>query len=134
MNDPTVCADSRPSETGPYRVLVTGSRDAKNPEPINRVLAVYKARYNGRLELCAGGQRGVDSLAREWAIVNKVPFKAYPVDHDIDGPWPNAGPRRNKRMHDAFKPHEVVAFPGGRGTASMKGIAYRNQTRVTTVS
>ena len=28
-----------------------------------------------------------------------------------------AGPERNRRMLDTFKPDGVIAFPGGRGTA-----------------
>jgi hypothetical protein len=47
----------------------------------------------------------------------------FPVKHATDGPWPAAGPRRNRRMLVAFKPDVVLAFPGGAGTASCCAVA-----------
>lgn len=116
-----------------YRVLATGSRYAYRGRPILWVMNGYFNQYFGRLVVAAGGAPGVDTIVEQWAKDRGVPFKRYAVDHALDGPWPAAGPRRNKRMHDDFKPHEVVSFPGGRGTASMMRIARAAGTKVNEV-
>lgn len=116
-----------------FRVLATGSRYARHDGPIIRVMNQYYEYFGERLHVAAGGMTGVDSLVEQWAKNRGVRFRRYAVDHAIDGPWPGAGPRRNKRMHDDFQPHEVVAFPGGRGTGSMMAIARRAGTRVNEV-
>jgi hypothetical protein len=46
-----------------------------------------------------------------------VPEEPYPADWARDGR--GAGFLRNERMLAEAKPHLVVAFPGGRGTAHM---------------
>lgn len=117
-----------------YRIVATGSRYAKSDRPIHQFLFGYVVRYGSRLHVAAGGATGVDTLVEQWACRLGVRFKRYAVDHALDGPWPAAGPRRNRRMHDDFQPHEVVAFPGGRGTESMKAIARHAGTPVTEVS
>ncbi|TAJ89686.1 SLOG family protein [Reyranella sp.] len=116
-----------------YRVLATGSRLSVNSGPVDRVLGAYLEKHGLDLRLAAGGAPGIDTLVEEWALSMGVPFKRYAVDHNLDGPWPGAGPRRNQRMHDDFKPHEVAAFPGGKGTASMCRIAEQAGTLVTRV-
>lgn len=129
-SSPAVAAPFDPDE---YRVLATGSRHARHDGPIVRVMNGYFEKHGKHLTVAAGGMRGVDTLVEQWCEDRGVPFKRYPVDHAIDGPWPAAGPRRNKRMHDDFRPHEVVAFPGGSGTASMMAIARRAETPVNEV-
>ena len=114
-----------------YRVLVTGSRSTRNDAPVARTLTGYLDVYGGRLRVAAGGMTGVDTLAENCCKQLGIPFERYAVDHALDGGWPGAGPRRNRRMHDVFRPHEVAAMPGGPGTASMIGIARRAGTPVT---
>lgn len=46
-----------------------------------------------------------------------MPIESYPADWKRDGR--GAGPIRNQRMIDEGKPHIVIAFPGGKGTADM---------------
>lgn len=77
--------------------------------------------------LIQGGQRGADYWAKKWAERHGVPvleFKAnwYPNGrrHGVDR---SAGPRRNAKMIAEGKPDRVIAFPGGKGTASMLAIA-----------
>src|SRR5688572_3397562 len=41
----------------------------------------------------------------------------FPVDPVLDGPWPAAGYRRNRRMLEWSKAEVVIALPGGKGTA-----------------
>lgn len=76
--------------------------------------------------LVHGGASGADRWANVWAHGRNLMTNAYPVDHDLDGPWPGAGPRRNQRMLTASIPDLVVAFPGGRGTADMMRRALRS--------
>jgi YspA, cpYpsA-related SLOG family len=62
---------------------------------------------------------GADQLSHEWAVDRGVPTERYAIDHMIDGPWPNAGPKRNGRMLAASRPDAAVGFPGDRGTRDM---------------
>jgi hypothetical protein len=69
----------------------------------------------------AGGARGADTLAVEWAKEREVMVEVYMAEWDQFGR--KAGPIRNQRMLDEGKPDLVVAFPGGRGTAGMIALA-----------
>ncbi|WP_442786135.1 SLOG family protein [Methylorubrum sp. SL192] len=63
-----------------------------------------------------GGATGADALARGWARDRGIIFDSYIADWG----WSRrAGPIRNARMLADGKPHLVIAFPGGRGTADM---------------
>lgn len=69
---------------------------------------------NGKLQ---GKLRGVDLLAELWAERNQAGVEQVPVTHALDGPWPGAGPRRNRRMLERGPtPRVVLSFPGGTGT------------------
>lgn len=67
--------------------------------------------------LIAGGAAGADSLAADWAAYRNVKAQIFRADWENEGR--SAGPKRNQRMIDEGKPHMVIAFPGGRGTADM---------------
>lgn len=98
------------------RVLVCGGRDYSDKRSLTIVLdAAHFA--NPIVCLIHGAARGADQLAADWALDNDVLCNAYPADWDRDGKA--AGPLRNQRMLDLGKPHLVIAFPGGRGTADM---------------
>lgn len=94
------------------RVLVCGGRTFGDYALLQSVLSDL-----GVSELIHGGAPGADSLASEWARavgVAEIVFKAEWNKHGRA-----AGPIRNQRMLTEGKPHRVVAFPGGRGTADM---------------
>ena len=76
----------------------------------------------------AGGAKGVDTLAIEWAVVNWLEFKEFPADWKMHGKA--AGHIRNKQMLDEGKPDIVLAFPGGRGTSNMVKQARERQIPV----
>lgn len=98
------------------RVLVCGGREYNDREQLFRVLdAAHFA--NPIVLLVHGGASGADDLAGRWARHIGVPWKAFPAAWKSEGR--SAGPRRNKRMLDEAKPHLVIAFPGGSGTANM---------------
>ena len=94
------------------RVLVTGGRSYANRELVQVVLDNANA-----TAIIAGGAKGADALAADWAIANGVQLHEFAADWA--GYGPAAGPLRNQRMLDEGKPDRVVAFPGGKGTADM---------------
>ncbi len=111
------------------RVVVTASRHIRDGSPIREELESLRE-HGGMTEVAQGGARGGDRHALRWAVDAGFPHKTYSVDHMIDGEWPGAGPQRNERMLDCFKPDLVLAFPqpGSRGTwrciesAAVRGI------------
>ena len=71
--------------------------------------------------IISGMAKGVDSLAVDWAIVHWCNVEEYPANWKKYGKA--AGFIRNKQMLVEGKPDVVLAFPGGRGTASMVALA-----------
>lgn len=74
-----------------------------------------------RVFVIAGGAKGADTAAIDWAINSWCPYQEYPADWETHGR--SAGYIRNKQMLVEGKPDLVVAFPGGKGTAMMVKIA-----------
>ncbi len=105
---------------GPHRVLVCGGRDYADEKAV--WLALSLAHENGGIdEIIEGGARGADTLARCWARRCGITVRTFPAEWDRYGKA--AGYRRNAQMLAEGRPHYVVAFPGGRGTENMIGIA-----------
>jgi hypothetical protein len=98
------------------RVLVCGGRAYTDREALAAVLADLR-RMRGIALVIAGGARGADTMAAEWAKARDIPCSVYMADWD--GLGRKAGPIRNQRMLDEGKPDLIVAFRGGRGTADM---------------
>jgi hypothetical protein len=109
------------------KVLVCGGRDYSNYECARKALdALHALRAISRI--IEGGARGGDFLARMWAKDNKVKNQTFPADWETYGK--KAGYMRNVQMIEEGKPNFVVAFPGGKGTANMVGIAQNNGVTV----
>jgi hypothetical protein len=98
------------------RVLVCGGRDYADRRHVYDVLDVAHE-ANPIVLLIAGGANGADALAVDWAGKASVKTQVFPADWEKHGR--SAGPLRNQQMLDEGKPHMVIAFPGGRGTADM---------------
>lgn len=98
-------------------VLVTGSRTYQDSERIRWELERLELRAG---HLVAGCATGADALALAWARTLRVPFRSwirYEAQWTAHGRA--AGPKRNRLMVDAEKPHVVLAFFDGmitRGT------------------
>ena len=94
------------------RVIVCGGREYDNGPMVLRTLADMHI-----TALAHGGATGADELANIVAMTAGIPVTVYPAQ------WGEfrqaAGPIRNQRMLDEFKPDAVIAFPGGKGTADM---------------
>lgn len=109
------------------RLLVCGSRDAGTPYQVQDELGPILFEFSGDVALIHGDCRGVDRWAAEWAKSCNLPVSAYPVDEKLDGPWPAAGPRRNRRMLDTSKPDLVLAFWDGHSRGTRSTVEYAVQ-------
>lgn len=91
------------TDTGPYRVLITGSRDWPKPADVFAALNEAQRQAEGRLLVVVHGAcpTGADAQARHWARAHQGQGEAVIEDpHRAQdfGPWPEAGPRRNAHM------------------------------------
>ena len=99
------------------RILVCGGRNYADREAVFRALdEVCIDNPDCAVTVIQGGADGADALAREWCNARAIPCLNVPADWKAHGRA--AGPLRNQRML-TYKPHLVIAFPGGRGTADM---------------
>jgi hypothetical protein len=92
------------------RVVVTGGRNYADSALVYATLDSLRP-----TAIAQGDAAGADGLARVWAFERGIPCSGFKAD------WTRgkvAGPERNRRMLDEFKPDLVIAFPGGRGTAN----------------
>lgn len=118
------------------RALVCGGRNYRDWKRVWDVLDDIHTETPITL-LIDGAASGVDSFAHKWAVDAGIPTERYPAKWD-DLDWPGAKPkqredgsmydsaagyRRNAEMLEKGKPDLVVAFPGGRGTDMMTGLA-----------
>jgi len=94
-------------------VVVTGGRDFNDETLIKRTLDLFDIGH-----LVHGGCTGVDSLAEKYCKENKIPFTRMPANWLMHGIA--AGPIRNAEMLERFPNAILIAFPGGKGTASCK--------------
>jgi hypothetical protein len=102
------------------KILVCGDRNFQNQELMNEVLDALKPVVS---LLIAGGARGADTLAENWATLNQIPTQIFPAEWDKHGRA--AGTIRNKQMLDEGSPALVIAFPSpnSKGTRHMIRIA-----------
>ena len=106
------------------RILVCGGRDYSDSEWFDNCMNhLVQHLKNDDILIIQGGARGADRLAKEWAEKRNVEQIEFRADWNLHGK--SAGYIRNKQMLDDGKPHMVVAFPGGRGTANMVQLAHR---------
>ena len=98
------------------RVLCCGGREFIDRELLTATLNRLHQERRFSL-LIAGGARGADMMAEEWAKTAGLPCTVYQADWK--GLGRKAGPIRNQRMLDEGLPDLVVAFSGGKGTVDM---------------
>lgn len=103
------------------RVLVCGGRDYRDHERVQEVLHKLLVKSEGIDVVIEGGARGADRHARTFAEAYSIPVETYEADWETHGTF--AGPLRNKAMLQEGRPDLVIAFPGGKGTRSMVGLA-----------
>lgn len=126
-----------------YRVLVCGGRDygkrwddhlssfvtdTHAVHLLHRVLQDIlqtKVPDHKELVIVHGAAAGADNLASLWAKSKHIREIPFPADWSGGN---SAGIERNIQMLEDSEPDLVVAFPGGRGTAHMSGLARKTRT------
>ncbi len=110
-----------------HKICVNGSRDFNDPELLARHLDDrIPVGAEKSFRIIAGGARGADRLAENYARKRGIPLSVYPANWNADGKA--AGFIRNKQMVDLAD--ELISFWNGtsRGTkhtidlANAKGI------------
>lgn len=100
------------------RVLVCGSRHARDPAPIRARLDKIRHKIDF---LVTGDASGVDAFAAAWAREWGIAHAIFPACWEYYGR--DAGPVRNVWMATMVVPDLVLAFKGGSGTANMVKVA-----------
>jgi hypothetical protein len=107
-----------------FRVLVCGGRDYDDRTRffhfMDRVLETIKGTGETPkrdVVIIHGAARGADTLADDYARERELRVIRYLADWKTHGR--GAGPIRNKLMLTDGKPHVIIAFKGGNGTADM---------------
>jgi hypothetical protein len=111
------------------RLLVCGGRSYSDREKLFWTLDALHAATPVTL-IIHGGASGADALADAWAKERGIPVQVFEAD------WSNGrsgGPIRNRAMLNEGKPDQVVAFPGGTGTANMVKQSYERGVLVVNV-
>ncbi len=127
------------------KILVCGGRDFTDQKLLVITLDNLATEYNlwappdefGNtlplgMYIIAGGAKGADALAIDYAVVNWIPFKVYKANWKKYGRA--AGAIRNQQMLEEGKPDLVAAFPGNKGTADMVERAEKAGIQVIKVS
>lgn len=109
-----------------------GGRNFDNREAIWQALQIVHDTRGPITCLIEGGARGVDQNAYAWAKWRGLEQQTYPADWEAHGRA--AGPIRNAQMLAHGNPDLVIAFPGGKGTAHMMGLARRHGVEVMQVA
>ena len=81
-------------------------------------------------KVISGGALGIDTLAVQWAIKNKLPYEIVMADWKKHGK--KAGFLRNTAMAEMGQ--AVILFPGGVGTKLMERIALKHGLPTFTVT
>ncbi len=114
---------------------MTGSRHFEDRAKVERELELRRAAQGRTLIVVVGDcPTGVDLFVRQWCTTHSVPCAVWDAEWERFGPA--AGPRRNRRMVDAYGDiKECLAFfqPGAanRGTTDCARYAAKRGIRVT---
>lgn len=100
--------------------IICGGRHFDNQILFDRAMKDIVTMKGMPSKIVQGGASGVDEMAKKFAQQHGLEMVEVRAD------WSKgsmAGPIRNRKMAEDHKPHLVIAFPGGRGTSSMKQVA-----------
>ena len=109
-------------------IIVTGGRTFNDREMVDRTLtevdpgAIYQGGCPGGKDKDGYWQPGADLLARWWGEAKGRAVFQCDANWDYFTGY-SGGPIRNEWMAMYAHAHALVAFPGGKGTASMRRIA-----------
>lgn len=92
------------------KIIVTGGRDYSDALKVHSTLDHFNPST-----VIHGDCSGADTLASDWAIKNNKIEISYPYP---SGMGKAGGPIRNRQMCEDHPDAMLLAFPGGKGTAS----------------
>lgn len=103
------------------KILVFGGRDYKNWQAVYAALDQKLIEHGDELIVIHGDcHTGADRFAGQWARQAECDYVCVPAK------WKKylkpAGPIRNRRMAEKYKPDLALQFPGGTGTADMRSV------------
>lgn len=111
-----------PTTKPELKIAVTGGRDFNDEKLVSFVFCNLELFHlKGRYEviLIHGAADGLDTLASKIATRIGWTPKPYPIlKEDWKTKGKRAGPERNTLMLTDSKPHVLLSFPGGSGTAN----------------
>lgn len=103
------------------KILVFGGRDYRDWQRVYTALDNRLAQYGDDLIIVHGKcKTGADRYADQWAEQNEVDCLRVPAKWTKYGKL--AGPKRNRRMAERYKPDAAIQFPGGDGTTDMRAV------------
>jgi hypothetical protein len=120
------------------RVVVFGGRHFDDVATLWRVLddqhasTPFSFGMDGASDDVTRKYIGADFWAWQWGLARRIPWKRFHAEWSRLGVA--AGPIRNKRMRDEGRPDLGIAFPGGKGTASMAGLLHEAGIEVINVA
>lgn len=125
------------------RILVCGGRDFNDWNLLRSTLynicderdwnspSDDHGNYLPDVVIIAGGAKGADDLADQWAVVNWTGLEVYKADWKKYGR--RAGPIRNQQMLDEGKPDLVVAFPTPTSTGTWDMVRRSQKNKIETI-
>lgn len=110
------------------KIVIAGPRDFYDYDLVASSLVNILPKDRSKIQIVEGGATGVDRIARDFAIANKIEYKEFQADWSLGR---KAGPIRNEQM--ARYADMLIAFDAHtRGTASMIRYATKEGLKVTT--
>ena len=105
------------------KVAVSGTRRSEREADVRRAFEELGLGPGDVVVHGACHLGGVDAAADRVARELGCEVRPYPVDHEVDGPWPRCGPKRNVRMLKAEQPAILLAFPDQRSRGTRHAIS-----------
>ena len=112
-----------------YRIVVTGSRDWSNRDPIKDTFDRVYAKHGTDVTLINGTARGVDRIAAE--VARSLGWQVIDVPADWDQYGRSAGFRRNEQML-RMSPDICIAFWDGQSRGTQHTIRTAEQMGIRT--
>lgn len=113
------------------KIIIAGSRNFSDKNYIYKKLDILLSTIKD-LEIVEGGCRGVDLIAKQYAMDRNIPYKEFPANWEVYGK--KAGPIRNREM--AKYADGLIAFYDGKsaGTGNMIKTAKENNLKIKIVN
>ncbi len=108
------------------KIIIAGSRNFTDKDFVYEKLDEILSNYED-IEIVEGGARGVDSLARQYAIDYRISYKEFPAHWDSYGK--RAGAIRNNQMAN-YGDILIAFYNGSKGTGNMINAAKKRELKI----